>query len=108
VIGIKNAMKGHIPVGLAVLNDAAKGSHEQIEKDVVKAVRERIGAVACFKRLIIVEKFPKTRSGKIPRNVLRKIADGLEYTIPATIEDPSVFDDIKAIFQREELRDNVL
>lgn len=66
-------------------------------------VRDRIGAVACFKRLIVVQKFPKTRSGKITRNILRKIADGLDYTIPATVEDPSVYDDMKKILKKEEL-----
>lgn len=66
-------------------------------------VRDRIGAVACFKKLIIVQRFPKTRSGKITRNVLRKIAEGLEYSIPATIEDPSVLDDIKILLEKEKL-----
>lgn len=103
VIGIRNELKGHLPLGLAILYDGCQRSHEDIEKEVVQMVRNRIGAVACFKRLIIVQKFPKTRSGKITRNVLRKIAEGLEYTIPPTIEDPTVLDDIKIILQKEEL-----
>eukprot|EP00604_Paraphysomonas_vestita_P003254 CAMPEP_0174821768 /NCGR_PEP_ID=MMETSP1107-20130205/9268_1 /TAXON_ID=36770 /ORGANISM="Paraphysomonas vestita, Strain GFlagA" /LENGTH=517 /DNA_ID=CAMNT_0016039143 /DNA_START=432 /DNA_END=1985 /DNA_ORIENTATION=- len=103
VIGIQNELKGHLPLGLAILNEGCTRSHSDIEKEVVKMVRDRIGAVACFKRLIVVQKFPKTRSGKITRNILRKIADGLDYTIPATVEDPSVYDDMKKILKKEEL-----
>jgi propionyl-CoA synthetase len=103
VIGIHNELKGHLPLGLAVLNEGCQRPHEDIQREVVKMVRDRIGAVACFKRLIVVQRLPKTRSGKITRNVLRKIAEGLEYTLPATIEDPSVIDDLKAILQKEEL-----
>jgi propionyl-CoA synthetase len=103
VIGIHNELKGHLPLGMAVLNGDCQRPHAEIQQEVVKMVRERIGAVACFKRLIVVQKFPKTRSGKITRNVLRKIAEGLEYTVPATIEDPTVIDDMKEILKKEEL-----
>lgn len=101
VVGMRDDFKGQIPIGLAVLNMTCKKTAAEVEKEVVQMVRSRIGAVAFFKRLVVVDKLPKTRSGKVTRNVIRKIADGLEYTIPATVEDPNVFDEIKAVIERE-------
>jgi propionyl-CoA synthetase len=101
VVGMRDDFKGQIPIGLAILNSNCKKTPSEIEKEVVQMVRSRIGAVAVFKRLVVVDRLPKTRSGKVTRNIIRKIADGLEFSIPATVEDPAVFGEIKAVIDRE-------
>ncbi len=98
VIGIADELKGQLPVGFVVLKDTAASTASAVENELIAAVRERIGPLACFSRAIVVAKLPKTRSGKILRAVMRKIADGESYTTPSTIEDPSALDDIAASF----------
>lgn len=101
VVGMRDDFKGQIPLGLAILNASCTKAPALVEKEVVQMVRDRIGAVAFFKRLVVVEKLPKTRSGKVTRNVIRKIADGMDYAIPATVEDPSVFKELELIIRNE-------
>jgi propionyl-CoA synthetase len=94
VIGIADALKGQIPAGFLVLNAGVERDVGEIEKEVVALVREKIGPVAAFKLAITVGRLPKTRSGKILRATMRQIADGEEYRVPATIDDPAILDEI--------------
>ncbi|MBG6175828.1 propionyl-CoA synthetase [Labrenzia sp. EL_208] len=94
VIGIADKLKGQLPCGFAVLKSGVERSHEDIEKELVRLVREKIGPVAAFKIAITVDRLPKTRSGKILRGTMRQIADGESYKMPATIDDPAILDEI--------------
>lgn len=96
VIGVRDELKGHVPLGLVVLKDDAGIAAEQLQRELVALVREQIGALACFQRVAVVKRLPKTRSGKILRAVLRKIADGEDYAAPSTIDDPAILDEIEA------------
>ena len=90
VLGVKDHLKGQVPLGFAVLKSGINRHPEEIERELVKMVRDGIGAVASFRQCLIVKALPKTRSGKILRGTMRKIADGEQYAIPSTIEDASV------------------
>ena len=94
VIGVADKLKGQMPVGFIILNAGVTKSEEEIEKEIVKLVREKIGPVAAFKTAIQVRRLPKTRSGKILRATMQKIADGLEWKMPATIDDPAILEEI--------------
>jgi propionyl-CoA synthetase len=94
VLGVKDAIKGEVPCGFLVLKAGVARSHAEIEREIVALVRERLGPVAAFKLAITVARLPKTRSGKILRGTIKKIADGEAWTMPATIEDPKVLDEI--------------
>ncbi|MEM9630648.1 MAG: propionyl-CoA synthetase [Pseudomonadota bacterium] len=94
VIGIADKLKGQLPCGFAVLKAGVERSHDEIEKELVRLVREKIGPVAAFKIAITVDRLPKTRSGKILRGTMRQIADGESYRMPATIDDPAILDEI--------------
>jgi len=94
VIGVHDEMKGQVPLALVVLKDGVAQDKDEIKRELVALVRERIGALACFNRVVVVKRLPKTRSGKTLRAVLRKIADGEAYTIPATIDDPAILEEI--------------
>jgi propionyl-CoA synthetase len=96
VIGVRDDLKGEQPCGFLVLKAGVTRPAAAIEKDIVALVRERIGPVAAFKIAIVVPRLPKTRSGKILRGTMKKIADGEEWTAPATIDDPAVLDEIAA------------
>ena len=96
VIGVANELKGQLPVGLVVLKDGAMVEEEQLSRELVAQVRESIGAVACFQRALVVKRLPKTRSGKILRRTLRQMAMGEAYSVPSTIDDPAVLDELKA------------
>ena len=96
VIGVADELKGQLPVGLLVLKSGVRGQPGDIVAEVIGMVRERIGPVAAFKKAVVVGRLPKTRSGKILRSTMRKIADREEYNVPATIEDPLVLDEIRA------------
>ena len=95
VIGAADTLKGEVPVGLVVLKAGVQRPEPQIVDELIRLVRDRIGAVAAFKRAIIVKRLPKTRSGKILRGTIKKIADGEAFRIPATIEDPSCLEEIQ-------------
>ncbi len=95
VLGIKDEIKGEQPCGFIVLKTGVNRPYEEIEKEVVKLVRDKIGPVAAFKMALVVSRLPKTRSGKILRGTMKKIADHDSWATPATIEDPKVLDEIK-------------
>jgi propionyl-CoA synthetase len=95
VIGAADDFKGQLPVGFVVLKAGVDRSGEEIKKELVQMVREQIGAVASFKEATIVPRLPKTRSGKILRGTMRKIADSAAYSVPSTIDDPTSLDEIK-------------
>jgi len=94
VIGVADSIKGQLPVGFVVLKAGAEAAPEAIERDVIGLVREQIGPVAALKTVLTVPRLPKTRSGKILRGTMRQIADGEDYRIPATIDDPAALDEI--------------
>ncbi|MEF1254824.1 propionyl-CoA synthetase [Vibrio sp. M260112] len=95
VIGVHDDLKGQLPLGLVVLKDGVKVDDAQLEGELINKVREQIGAVACFKHALVVERLPKTRSGKILRRTIRQIADGEQYTVPSTIDDPTSLEEIE-------------
>jgi propionyl-CoA synthetase len=95
VLGIKDELKGEVPCGFIVLKAGVDRSPSEVEKEVVALVREKIGTVAAFKLAITVARLPKTRSGKILRGTIKKIADNEAWTMPATIDDPAILDEIK-------------
>ncbi|PVY78370.1 propionyl-CoA synthetase [Tamilnaduibacter salinus] len=95
VIGVRDEMRGQVPVGLVLLKDGATIGADELEDELVEMVREQIGAVACFRRAEVVDRLPKTRSGKILRRVLRDIADGEDYATPSTIDDPAILGEIE-------------
>jgi propionyl-CoA synthetase len=94
VIGVADAMKGQVPVGFIVLNSGVARENDLIEREVVGLIRERIGPVAALKSVVTVKRLPKTRSGKILRGTMQKIADKEEWSMPATIDDPVILDEI--------------
>jgi propionyl-CoA synthetase len=103
VIGIVDSLKGQVPIGLVVLKAGVEIDPEVLRSDLTQAVRESIGAVASFRNVQVVPRLPKTRSGKILRATMRAIADGRDYTVPSTIEDPTALDDITRIISPEAL-----
>ena len=88
VLGVEDSLKGQVPVGFIVLKAGVTRDHKDIIKEVVQMVRDRIGPVASFKTATVVKRLPKTRSGKILRGTIQKIADNKEFKMPATIDDP--------------------
>lgn len=97
VLGIADAMKGEIPMGLVVLSAGVTRDHAEIVNELVQSVRDRIGPVAAFKLAAVVERLPKTRSGKILRATIRKMANGESVTVPATIDDPAILIEIRQV-----------
>ena len=96
VIGVTDKLKGEMPLGFVVLNAGTDVDEEALRKDLVQTVRSLVGPIATPRDILVVKRLPKTRSGKILRGTMRKIAEGEEYTMPATIEDPAVLDEIAA------------
>ena len=94
VVGVADQLKGQLPVGFAVLKSGVNRPADEIPAELVKMMREAIGPVAAYKTTMIVDRLPKTRSGKILRGTMRKIADSAEYKMPATIDDPAILDEI--------------
>ncbi len=99
VIGVTDQLKGQMPLGFVCLNAGTEKAHEDVVKDCIKLVREKIGPVAAFKLCAVVDRLPKTRSGKILRATMVKIADSEDYKMPATIDDPAILDEIKVALQ---------
>jgi propionyl-CoA synthetase len=95
VMGAADDFKGQLPVGLVVLKAGVTQDGDEIKKELIQMVREQIGAIASFKSVVIVARLPKTRSGKILRGTMRKIADGAEYSVPSTIDDPATLGEIE-------------
>ena len=94
VVGVHDTLKGQLPVGFLVLKAGAEREDAEIVKEVVQMVRDQIGPVAAFKLATVVKRLPKTRSGKILRGTMRQIADGEDYKVPATIDDPAILEEI--------------
>ncbi|NVO24184.1 propionate-CoA ligase PrpE [Donghicola mangrovi] len=95
VIGVADELKGQLPLGFLCLNSGSGREHADVVKECVKLVRDKIGPVAAFKLAVVVDRLPKTRSGKILRGTMVKIADGEEFKMPATIDDPAILDEIR-------------
>ncbi len=100
VIGVADELKGEVPLGFVVLKAGVDRPHAEIERELIDKVRNEIGPVASFKLVTIVKRLPKTRSGKILRGTMKKIADGQPWTMPATIDDPAILDEIKEALAR--------
>jgi propionyl-CoA synthetase len=100
VIGVADALKGQVPLGLLVLKAGTARSADEIEREAIELVRDRIGPVASFKTALVVAGLPKTRSGKILRGTMRKIADGEDYPLPATIDDPAILGEIDKALEK--------
>jgi propionyl-CoA synthetase len=96
VLGIEDKLKGQVPIGFLVLNAGVERDPVEIIQETIQMVRERIGPVASFKTATVVNRLPKTRSGKILRGTIQKIADNQPYKMPATIDDPVILDEIEA------------
>ena len=99
VIGVADPLKGQAPLGFLCLNAGVSRDHSEITAEVVKLVREKIGPVAAFKLAVVVDRLPKTRSGKILRGTMVNIADGTPWKMPATIDDPAILDEITTALQ---------
>ena len=97
VIGINDELKGQIPLALVVTKHGEEIEHFQLQYEIVQLVREQIGAVASLRDVVIVERLPKTRSGKILRKLLRSIADGEQFQIPSTIDDEAIIDEVREV-----------
>ena len=95
VIGIEDEDKGQVPMGLMLIKDGLNIDEADLQAELVQMVRDQVGAIANFKRAIVVPRLPKTRSGKILRGVMRKMVDGHAYTVPSTIDDPAIIDEIE-------------
>ena len=94
VLGISDKLKGQLPMGLLILKAGVKKSYDEISKECIQMIREKVGPVAAFKTAIVIKRLPKTRSGKILRGTIRKIADGVDYKVPPTIDDPTILTEI--------------
>ncbi len=100
VFGVHDDLKGQLPLGLVVLKAGKNRDEADVKKELVKMIREEIGGIACFKEAAVVGRLPKTRSGKILRSTMRKIADGEAYTAPSTIDDPAILGEVETAMQR--------
>ncbi|GAB4265013.1 MAG: propionyl-CoA synthetase [Thermoleophilia bacterium] len=100
VLGVADELKGQVPIGLCVLKAGVQRAPAEICRELVQMVREQVGAVASFKTAVVVKRLPKTRSGKILRGTIRKIADGEPYTVPSTIDDPAILAEIEGELAR--------
>jgi propionyl-CoA synthetase len=95
VIGVHDELKGQVPVGLCVLKAGVERKDEDIRKELVQMIRDNIGPIASYRETVVVKRLPKTRSGKILRATMRKIADSEQYALPSTIDDPSTLGEIE-------------
>lgn len=100
VTGIDDELRGQVPVGFVVLKDGAQISQDKMQEELIAIIRKNIGAVACFKQSGIVKRLPKTRSGKILRKTIRKLASETEVAVPPTIDDPLILEEIREIMQQ--------
>jgi len=106
VLGVADKLKGQLPIGLIVLKSGVDKDHTTISKECVQMVRDKIGPVAAFKIAIVIKRLPKTRSGKILRGTIRKIADNEKFNIPPTIDDPAILDEIKQDLIKHQVLNN--
>ncbi|WP_027966815.1 propionyl-CoA synthetase [Halomonas halocynthiae] len=103
VIGIQDALRGQVPVGMVILKDGFDGDAVTLENELIECVRAKIGPIACLRQVLIVDRLPKTRSGKILRKLLRTIADGEAYGVPSTIDDPASIEDIHTAMKERDI-----
>jgi propionyl-CoA synthetase len=99
VIGVADALKGQVPLGLVVLKSGVRREADTIIRELVERVRAQIGPVAAFRQAAVVARLPKTRSGKVLRATMRAIADGQPHTVPATIDDPAILGEIAEVMK---------
>jgi propionyl-CoA synthetase len=99
VFGVADDLRGEVPLGLVVLKAGVERPEAEIRRELVARVREAIGPVAAFKLTAVVQRLPKTRSGKILRGTMKSIADGRQYKVPATIDDPAILTEVEAALQ---------
>jgi propionyl-CoA synthetase len=99
VVGIADADRGQVPVGLLLLKDGVNVDPADLERELVQRVRDQVGAFANFKRAVVVKRLPKTRSGKILRQVVRKMIDGQPFTTPSTIDDPAIIPELADVLR---------
>ncbi len=95
VFGVEDGLKGQVPIGLVVLKAGVERDEKEVQQELVAMIREKIGAIACFKQAAVVTRLPKTRSGKILRGTMSKIADAKTYSVPSTIDDPVILSEIE-------------
>jgi len=95
VIGIADKLKGQLPLGFVILKNGTTKSEADITTECVSMIRQKLGPVAAYKKTIVLKRLPKTRSGKVLRGTMRKIADREEFNLPPTIDDPLILDEIK-------------
>jgi propionyl-CoA synthetase len=100
VIGAYDTLKGQLPVGLVVLKAGVARGEDELKKELVQMIRNEIGPIACFKEAVVVSRLPKTRSGKILRSTMRKIADAQPYVMPSTIDDPSILGEVEEALKK--------
>ncbi len=103
VIGVADELRGQVPIGLYIVKDSFDVPSDVLSRELVQLVREQLGAVACFRNAMPVVRLPKTRSGKILRKLMRQLADGEEFVVPATIDDPAIIDEVKEALDRKGL-----
>ncbi len=103
VVGIADDLKGQRPVGFVVIKDGWEDAAETLEDELVKEIRGKVGPIAVFKSVVIVKRLPKTRSGKTLRKVIRKMADGEEFKMPSTIEDPKTIDELRQSMEQKKV-----
>lgn len=101
VTGVQDDLKGQVPMGFLVLKAGVAASEAQLITETVSLVREKIGPVAAFRKVVVVKRLPKTRSGKVLRRILRCIVDAEEYTMPATIDDPAILVELAKTLDRK-------
>ena len=94
MIGVADRLKGEMPLGFVVISSGAEMDRDQLKAELIDTVRKQVGAIATPRDIVVVKRLPKTRSGKILRATMRKIAEQREYKVPATIEDPAVLEEI--------------
>ena len=99
VIGVTDGLKGQLPLGLVCLTKGVNRPHDEITAECIQMMRDTIGPVAAFKLAVVIDRLPKTRSGKILRATMVKIADNETFKMPATIDDPAILDEIKEALQ---------
>ncbi len=100
VLGVHDDLKGQVPIGFVVLKSEVNRDKSEIVTEVVQMVREQMGPIASFKQALVVDRLPKTRSGKILRGTMSTIADGKSYRVPSTIDDPAILGEIEEAVQR--------
>jgi propionyl-CoA synthetase len=100
VVGAADSLKGQIPVGFVVLKAGTARDGDELTSELVRMMREQVGPVAVFRRVLVVPRLPKTRSGKVLRSAMRKLADGVEFGVPATIEDPAALADVRLALEQ--------